>query len=115
MWIERLEKEITSSANDGSRTTIVVLLGMGGAGKSQLALECCRRQRTASNFRAVFWVDTSTLRSLRNAMESIAKRLGPTRQFDDSEAASRFALDALSSSNYPWLMVLDNLDEPLVL
>jgi tetratricopeptide (TPR) repeat protein len=111
-WIKRLEEEAT---NDGSRTTVVTLLAMGGAGKSQLALEWCRRQRNGSKVRYVFWVDASTLQGLRNAMGSIAERLGPDRQFSDSEASTRFVLHALSGSSYPWLMVFDNLDEPSVL
>ena len=46
----RLETNFSPSREVTSSSTIVVLLGMGGAGKTQLALEYCRHVKNSSTF-----------------------------------------------------------------
>jgi len=101
---------------DGSTTTstslIVVLIGMGGAGKTQLALEYCRRMRDERRFRATFWLDASSRNNLYSSMETVAKQLLPDRVFDSPDAAVTLVKDVLSSWSERWLLVFDNLDNP---
>jgi ribosomal protein S15P/S13E len=109
--LSRLEHLFERSSTDHSRM-IVILLGMGGAGKTQLALEWCRCLRDGRNFRAIFWLDASSRNALQRAMENTAKRLLPGRVFQDADAAVNAINDVLSTWSDRWLMVFDNLDNP---
>jgi hypothetical protein len=95
-----------------SRSVIKVLLGMGGAGKTQLALEWCRRVKESGKFRAMIWLDASSRQTLYRSMEMTTKLLSPGRTFDDARASVAFVKDVLSSWGDAWLMVFDNLDDP---
>jgi len=72
----RLLKAFDLSAAMSSRR-IVVLIGMGGAGKTQLALEYCRYMKDSGTLQAIFWLDASSHQALFRAMETIAKQLMP--------------------------------------
>ena len=80
-----------------------------GQGRTQLALEYCRRQRASHS---VFWVDaTSSGRAFRS-FENIASKLAPEANFPTPEAARGYALKALKSFNDPLLLVFDTFDQP---
>jgi hypothetical protein len=99
-------------ASTTSTPLIVVLIGMGGAGKTQLALEYCRRMKDSKRFRAIFWLDASSRNTLYNSMSTAAKQLLPDRVFDTPEAAVASVNDTLSRWSERWLLVFDNLDNP---
>jgi hypothetical protein len=56
--LTRLEYSFENSTTSPRR--VVVLLGMGGAGKTQLALEYCQRMKESGNFRVIFRLDASS-------------------------------------------------------
>jgi tetratricopeptide (TPR) repeat protein len=109
--LKRLRKEFEQYSTTSPRL-IVVLLGMGGAGKTQLALEYCRSVKVSRTHRAVFWVDASSQNALYRAFETIVRRLFPERVINDPQVAVALVKDALSSWSDRWLMVFDNLDNP---
>ena len=57
-------------ATTTSTPLIVILIGMGGAGKTQLALEYCRRMKDERRFRAIFWLDASSRDTMYSSMET---------------------------------------------
>jgi tetratricopeptide (TPR) repeat protein len=85
---------------------------MGGAGKTQLALEYCQRMKDLRRFRAIFWLDASSRNTLISSIEAAAKKLFPDRVFDNPDGAVHFVNDVLSSWSERWLLVFDNLDNP---
>lgn len=92
--------------------SIVVLIGMGGAGKTQLALKYCRLMKGSGRYRAIFWLDASSRNALYRAMEIIAKQLSPGLELDNPGASVSLVKDVLSNWSDAWLMVFDNLDNP---
>ena len=114
--VELLEEITTSFANatgGASHPKIIVLLGMGGQGKTQLALEYCRRARTSGEFQAIFWVDASSPNTVARGFETIAKRISsPGLVFDNTESQIAFVKKTMGSWHIPWLMVFDNYDQP---
>src|SRR5260221_232550 len=85
---------------------------MGGAGKTQLALEYCQRMKNSRRFRAIFWLDASSRNTLYSSIETAAKELLPDRVFDNPDAAVASVNDILSRWSERWLLVFDNLDNP---
>ena len=71
------------SEPSNSLSTIVVLLGMGGQGKTQLALDLCRTVKKGGAAKAIFWIDSSSRNAAINGMKGVAKRLFPHRLFDE--------------------------------
>jgi Cdc6-like AAA superfamily ATPase len=71
------------AAERSPRPKRVVLLGMGGQGKTQLALEYCRRTRT-SLYQAIFWINASSSNTATQGFASIASKISnPGRMFDN--------------------------------
>src|SRR5258708_12498158 len=85
---------------------------MGGAGKTQLALEYCQRMKDSRKFRAIFWLDASSRNSLYSSIEAAAKQLLPHRVLDNPDSAVALVNDILSRWSERWLLVFDNLDNP---
>jgi len=99
-------------ASTSSTPLTVVLFGMGGAGKTQLALQYCQHAKECGKYRGIFWLDASSLHAINRAMETIAKNLMPGRVLDDEGAAVAAVKDTLAGWKDPWLLVFDNLDSP---
>ena len=64
-------QELFSRSDTSSSQSIVVLFGMGGSGKTQLALEYCRHLKHSGKHKAIFWLDASARSALIHAMGSI--------------------------------------------
>ncbi|WP_186001359.1 FxSxx-COOH system tetratricopeptide repeat protein [Streptomyces sp. IB201691-2A2] len=101
-------------ANVGGR---LVLCGMGGTGKSTVALALARRVAAR---RTVWWVDAATPAAFVAALREVAVQAGVERAearqvWRNHEAARDVLWDALNSSTVgPWLLVVDNADDPVV-
>ncbi len=92
---------------------IVILLGMGGSGKTQLALEFCRQAQEDLGFMDVFWINASSPISVIESYKAVAKRLSKSQQDDaDSEHVISLVQDTLRAWEQPWLFVFDNYDNP---
>ncbi|GAA0466954.1 hypothetical protein GCM10010361_33950 [Streptomyces olivaceiscleroticus] len=91
-----------------------VLAGLGGSGKSRLALEIADRARRAD--RQVWWVPAAQLSS---CMRTVAGELGaPEPQVRQAwgpgvgGSATDLVWRLLNAADKPWLLVLDNADDP---
>lgn len=102
------------------RQKIFVLHGLGGIGKTQLAVEFARRYYR--RFSSVFWFDGSSKDSLRQSIASCASRILEGQISDTSRAYSTGKggnIDAVvievmgwlaKPDNTNWLVVFDNVD-----
>ncbi|KAJ7088268.1 P-loop containing nucleoside triphosphate hydrolase protein [Mycena epipterygia] len=84
---------------------IFLLHGLGGAGKTQIALKFI--QNSSFLFSDIFLIDASTVETIETGLKNIAtaKHVGSTLQ--DS-------LRWLSSGNKKWLLFFDNADDPKI-
>ena len=80
-----------------------------GQGKTQVALEYCRRQRATHS---VFWVDATNSGTAYRSFENIASKLAPGANFPTPQAARGYVLKALESLDDPLLLVFDTFDQP---
>jgi len=92
----------------------IVLLGMGGQGKTQIALEFCRRARHNDHIRAIFWIDATSENTAMKSVEEISvNALRSDRKSALSQAAQvRYFKSVLEGWSQLWLLVLDNYDDP---
>ena len=108
--LQRVDKALSES--DGSGPRYAVLQGIGGQGKSQVALEYCRRKKE-NPYSAIFWVDATTETSVKGSLQSISECIkGETNYLPNIEARVVFVLKTLASWTVRWLIVLDNYDNP---
>lgn len=85
---------------------------MGGQGKSQVALEYCRRSK--SNCRGIFWINATSEATAGRDIERIASKLNTPLQkvLDDVPSRIDFVKETLENWNEPWILIFDNYDWP---
>ncbi|KAI8953072.1 hypothetical protein F4801DRAFT_538379 [Xylaria longipes] len=110
-------QSISQSLRPGGRDPrIAVLLGMGGQGKTSLALEYCRREIVSRHFRFIIWIDGSSPAALERSFAQVAENLaavsGDKRTFANSRAHISFVKTTIETAEAPWLFILDNFDSP---
>ncbi|KAI8930569.1 hypothetical protein NX059_012179 [Plenodomus lindquistii] len=94
----------------------VALVGLGGVGKSQLAIEHCYRTAEQSPGTWVFWVHASNTARLEQSFRDIADQVKIRGRKDLHADVFKLVHDWLrDAKNGRWLLVLDNADDAAVL
>ncbi|XMA14272.1 hypothetical protein WAI453_007063 [Rhynchosporium graminicola] len=88
---------------------VFVLRGLGGQGKTQIALEYCR-QASERGILAIFWIDATSKGSVKESFQTMATKLKNT-DTASAEDASPFMLEAFRVWPKVWVMVFDNYDD----
>ncbi|KAH6672293.1 tetratricopeptide repeat domain-containing protein [Halenospora varia] len=82
-----------------------VIYGLGGSGKTEF---CCKfAQDNRESFWGVFFIDASSHEAANHTLSEIAKIGGV-------EPNERAAKSWLSSLEHPWLLIIDNADDPTI-
>ena len=108
---------------DHSSRSCVVLHGLGGMGKTQLAITYARRQK--EKYTAIFWLNANDEDSLKLSFRDIAQQV--LRHHPSTSILSNIEqetdLDQVVSAvigwldfpqNARWLMIYDNFDNPKI-
>ncbi|EXA53652.1 hypothetical protein FOVG_01387 [Fusarium oxysporum f. sp. pisi HDV247] len=103
---------ISPSANkDACQRTVIQ--GLGGIGKTQIALEAAFRLRDADPSCSVFWVPAVDATTFENAYRDIGRRLGVAGLDDDKADVKTLVQAAISREDTGrWLLIIDNVDDP---
>ena len=106
---------------EGSQRKVVILHGLGGIGKTQLAVAFMKGQR--DTYSATFWLNGKTEDTLKQSFAGIAQRLliehpyltqlktaVKVKKADEIVAAIKQWLSI--RNNTRWILVFDNVDNP---
>jgi len=105
-----LEKIPPSAKRDRCQRTAVE--GLGGIGKTQIALEAAFQVRDRYPDCSVFWVPTVDATSFENAYRKIGQTLGIEGVGDSNADVKMLVKTALSRDDVgSWLLIIDNADD----
>jgi tetratricopeptide (TPR) repeat protein len=104
--IAKLEELI--SMRDGPRK--VAITGLGGVGKTQVALELAHRIRNRDQDCSVFWIPCTSYAIIEQMFLQIAQELG-LRDVNPAEAKQQVKIYLSSMHAGKWLLILDNADD----
>ncbi|KAH7072022.1 hypothetical protein BKA63DRAFT_554892 [Paraphoma chrysanthemicola] len=122
--IQEMERVLLPRNKKTGRQRIHILRGLGGIGKTQLAVEFARRHHR--QFSAVFWLDGRSEDSLKQSIASYTSRIPQgqiaetSRKYGtdgsaDLDAVVRDVLGWLAQSdNTAWLLIFDNVDRDYI-
>ncbi|KAF4446546.1 hypothetical protein F53441_9820 [Fusarium austroafricanum] len=103
--IDRLDELLPPTPGSCS----AALWGLGGSGKTQIALDYAYRRCDADGECCIFWVHADSEATFTSDYKTIGKKLGVDGRLDGSDL-----LDAVRSgieSRPKWVMILDNADD----
>jgi hypothetical protein len=101
--------EVREALLSGDRTVVQALHGMGGVGKTQLAIEYAHR--FAGGYDLVWWVNAETAGLIGEQVAALAAELGCADLGTGVEAAQAAVLAELRVRDR-WLLVFDNVPGP---
>jgi hypothetical protein len=104
--ITRLREELQS----GPAAVTQAIAGLGGVGKTQLALEYCYRH--ASSYQVVWWIRAESKETRLADLPALAERLqlGPVDKSDPSSSVG-IVIEWLDRTP-GWLLIFDNVERP---
>lgn len=127
--IQEIEDLFRGSPNNGTRAVAIGVLGLGGAGKTQLILQYASSRR--EEYGVVLWFDARTKETLLSSLELAVSQLGlilpKTTKHDPNASLSltRYSSkDAtlvellrreLERRKQSWLLLFDEVDDPCML
>ena len=110
--LDKIRSHFSRDSEESPQILILILYALGGQGKSQIALEYCRRWRDA--YCGIFWIDANSEATVLQSYGAIAIELIGDSQIKTSDSTAQMEtvkrhLEQLSET---WLLVFDNYDEP---
>jgi tetratricopeptide (TPR) repeat protein len=90
----------------------LAIYGLGGMGKTQIALELAYRAKGTHQDCSVFWVPATSAESLQQAFEDIGRQLGVSGLENGPTDVKKLVQRHLNQESAgKWLLILDNVDE----
>ena len=105
----KLLEEVRTQLLAGDRAVVQALHGMGGVGKTQLAIEYMHR--FAAEYDVVWWIAAERSELIAERFELLAAELGCTLPGAELDAVRRAVLAELHGRDR-WLVVFDNAEDP---
>jgi hypothetical protein len=109
--LERLEQTLYQP----NSCQIVSVLGLGGVGKSRLALEFAYQMKNKHPEQSILWVQAAEQLTFEKDILEIGKKLGIPGIEDDKADTKTLAREWLSNqSEGTWILILDNADDEIL-
>ena len=110
-WLEKSLLSESVEANPGTSCCTKTICGLGGCGKTSLAVEFAWRHKNRFPG-GLFWINGESDENINKSVaEILSLRNIPTSTKDSIDDTLNKFLTWLSKKNLPWLLVMDNVDE----
>ena len=106
-----LEKKLSPYDNECGSAKRVVLFGVGGSGKTEIAVHFAQRQR--HSYKAVFWVNGVDEIHMNTGYRDICRIIG--KVVGDSAYKSTWEVQDWLSFHKGWLLIFDNVDDDIAI
>ncbi|KAF4452937.1 Tetratricopeptide-like helical [Fusarium austroafricanum] len=112
--VELVRKSLTQPKSPtGTRSMVCLLQGLGGVGKTTIALEYAFRYRGEYDF--VFWIPAQTELDVLNTAMIVSRKLRIGARYLEIQQQPRLGAEIfrswLETLDKPWLLILDNIEE----
>ena len=105
-----LLKTLETNLNQGKITAITQAIhGLGGVGKTQLAVEYIYRYK--DNYKVVWWINSEDVANLRTEYAELAVKLGEVDEKAELDTKIKATKEWLGN-NDNWLIIFDNVGKP---
>lgn len=112
---DELIRDLIKALVPSEPPTVICLHAMGGQGKTQVALECCRQLQRSQAFQTIIWIDATSKGTMNAEFNDLLKELA-------KNAPSSLELDKVGGFQQvledwpePYLLIFDNCDRPAAL
>src|SRR5664280_2702448 len=105
---DRMLEELHARLSGATTVVVQALHGMGGVGKTQLAVEYAHR--FAPDYQLVWWIDADQPALIPDQFAVLAPKLGLPAQLPGPEAVE--AVRQVLQDRDGWLLVFDNVTDP---
>ena len=99
--------------SSGSTRKVLILGGMGGIGKTQVAITYAKRYR--HSYSSIFWLNANTEATLNSSLRAVANRIippGTVSELGDDQVWVHVSNWLSEPDNSRWLLIFDNYDDP---
>ncbi|MET7881350.1 tetratricopeptide repeat protein [Micromonospora profundi] len=115
---QRLLEELIKSVGDGESGVVNILCGLGGCGKSTMAMILA--DQAIKRGVNVWWISATSVNTLHAGMRQLSAVLGApqrrlVRAWSGQESATDLLWELLSQQEKRWLLILDGADDPSLL
>ena len=118
--LEQLEQRFLCEQQGDETTTRRVVLsqaqaikGLGGIGKTQVAVEYAYRAGEQGRYTYVLWINAASEEAILTSFQTLAEQFPnfPARDEKDQRKLIAAILHWLEACQEPWLLIFDNADE----
>ena len=104
--VMELQQKILSKDN----VRKMAITGLGGVGKTQIALELAYQVRDKKPECSIFWIPATSVEKIEQAYMAIGERLG-LQDVTPADVKMRVKAHLSSEKAGPWLLIIDNADD----
>ncbi|EGU77119.1 hypothetical protein FOXB_12370 [Fusarium oxysporum f. sp. conglutinans Fo5176] len=109
---ESFLKALNEMAFGEDQVNRIALVGLGGVGKTQIALQFAYQVKEKYPHHSIFWVPTLSGEGAERVYVEIARRLGVQKTNDDDDVKELVCQHLASGKAGKWLLIVDNADDP---
>src|SRR6266566_308724 len=103
-------QDLHTALNEDQRVTLCAINGLGGMGKTQVAIEYAYRYR--DDYETVFWVEADERPKINSGFRKIAERLNISKKEEKLHITQVIEkVKEWFETHSKWLLIFDNVDE----